>query len=174
MPLRPGGCARRPARRHALHLGRLRPHHRSASQHHRLLRQRPRLPADIGRQRQTWQLDANLRFRSWKVETSSGTTWTQTQSKLNHYDSDGDIPRWITEDTATGALTRNVDSASGDLAATTSKTGDIVLQLTTIHGDVALQLPLDTSTAPVALDSDEYGNTRPTPTHPQTTTYPTT
>ncbi|MEV3952601.1 RHS repeat-associated core domain-containing protein, partial [Streptomyces halstedii] len=55
---------------------------------------------------------------------------------------------------------RNVDSASGDLAATTSKTGDTVLQLTTIHGDVALQLPLDTSKAPVALDSDEYGNPR--------------
>lgn len=57
-------------------------------------------------------------------------------------------------------LTRNVASASGDLAATTSKTGDTVLHLTTIHGDVALQLPLDTSKAPVALDSDEYGNPR--------------
>ncbi|MFF9059879.1 DNRLRE domain-containing protein [Streptomyces sp. NPDC014882] len=110
--------------------------------------------------RQTWQLDAGLRFRSWKVETGSGTTWTQEQSKLNHYDGDGDNPRWIVEDTATGALTRNVDSASGDLAATTSKTGDTTLHLTTIHGDVALQLPLDTSKAPVALDSDEYGNPR--------------
>ncbi|BAU83410.1 YD repeat-containing protein [Streptomyces laurentii] len=111
-------------------------------------------------QRQTWQLDAALRFRSWKTETGSGTTWTQTGSKLNHYDSDGDNPRWITEDTATGTLTRNVESASGDLAATTSKTGDTTLQLTTIHGDVALQLPLDTSKAPVALDADEYGNPR--------------
>ncbi|MFG3410450.1 RHS repeat-associated core domain-containing protein [Streptomyces sp. NPDC048142] len=110
--------------------------------------------------RQTWQLDANLRFRSWKVETGSGSTWTQEQSKVNHYDGDGDNPRWITEDTATGSLTRNVDSASGDLGATTSKTGDTVLQFTTIHGDVALQLPLDTSKAPVALDSDEYGNPR--------------
>ncbi|MFJ6490772.1 DNRLRE domain-containing protein [Streptomyces californicus] len=110
--------------------------------------------------RQTWQLDANLRFRSWKTETGSGSTWTQTASKTNHYDSDGDNPRWITEDTASGALTRNVDSASGDLAATTSKTGDTVLQLTTIHGDVALQLPLTAGQAPVALDSDEYGNPR--------------
>ncbi|WP_371872658.1 RHS repeat-associated core domain-containing protein [Streptomyces pacificus] len=110
--------------------------------------------------RQTWQLDAALRFRSWKVEAGSGSNWTQEQSKLNHYDSDGDNPRWIIEDTATGALTRNVDSASGDLGAITSKTGDTVLQLTTIHGDVALQLPLDTSKAPVALDSDEYGNPR--------------
>ncbi|MFJ2915775.1 DNRLRE domain-containing protein, partial [Streptomyces sp. NPDC087228] len=113
-----------------------------------------------GTQRQTWQLDANQRFRSWKVETGSGSTWTQTASKLNHYDSDGDNPRWITEDTTTGALTRNVESATGDLAATTSKTGGTVLQLTTIHGDIALQLPLDTTKPPVALDNDEYGNPR--------------
>ncbi|WP_327372338.1 DNRLRE domain-containing protein [Streptomyces sp. NBC_01217] len=114
-----------------------------------------------GTQRQTWQLDANQqRFRSFKTETGSGTTWTQTGSKTNHYDSDGDNPRWITEDTTTGALTRNVESATGNLAATTSKTGETVLQLTTIHGDIALQLPLDTAKPPVALDSDEYGNPR--------------
>ncbi|MFP8902824.1 DNRLRE domain-containing protein [Streptomyces atacamensis] len=111
--------------------------------------------------RQTWTLDAALRFRSWTVETGSGSTWTQTASKRNHYDGDGDNPRWIVEDTATGALTRNVDSASGDLAATTGKAGDTVLHLSDIHGDVALQLPLDTTKAPVALDSDEYGNPRP-------------
>ncbi|MER7622184.1 RHS repeat-associated core domain-containing protein [Streptomyces sp. NPDC126503] len=110
--------------------------------------------------RQTWQLDAAHRFRSWKTESGSGSTWTQTGAKLNHYDGDGDNPRWIVEDIATGTLTRNVESATGDLAATTSKTGDTVLQLTTIHGDVALQLPLDTSKAPVALDHDEYGNPR--------------
>nr|WP_037732487.1 DNRLRE domain-containing protein [Streptomyces megasporus] len=110
--------------------------------------------------RQTWTLDAAMRFRAWTVETGSGSTWTQTQSKRNHYDGDGDNPRWIVEDTATGALTRNVDSASGDLAATTSKTGDTVLQLGTVHGDIALQLPLDAGKAPVALDSDEYGNPR--------------
>ncbi|THA28868.1 DNRLRE domain-containing protein [Streptomyces sp. A1547] len=113
-----------------------------------------------GSNRQTWQLDAAHRLRSWKTETGSGSTWTQTGSKVNHYDGDDDKPRWITEDTATGALSRNVESASGDLAATTSKTGDTVLQLTTIHGDVALQLPLDVSKAPVVLDSDEYGNPR--------------
>ncbi|MFD0313342.1 DNRLRE domain-containing protein [Streptomyces flavalbus] len=110
--------------------------------------------------RQTWQLDAALRFRSWTVETGSGSTWTQSAAKLNHYDSDGDNPRWVVEDTATGAVSRNVDSASGDLAATTTKTGDTVLHLSNIHGDVALQLPLDTSRAPVALDADEYGNPR--------------
>ncbi|MFB8772439.1 DNRLRE domain-containing protein [Streptomyces broussonetiae] len=111
--------------------------------------------------RQTWTLDAALRFRTWTVETGSGSTWTQTASKRNHYDGDGDNPRWIVEDTATGAVSRNVDSASGDLAATTGKTGDTVLHLSTLHGDVALQLPLDTGKAPTALDTDEYGNPRP-------------
>jgi RHS repeat-associated protein len=114
-----------------------------------------------GGKRQTWQLDAAMRPRSWTVESGGGSTWTVIASKLNHYDGDGDNPRWIVEDTATGALTRNVDSASGDLAAVTGRTGDTVLQLTTVHGDVALQLPLDAGRAPTALDSDEYGNPRP-------------
>uniref|UniRef100_UPI0037BA2BB1 DNRLRE domain-containing protein n=1 Tax=Streptomyces avidinii TaxID=1895 RepID=UPI0037BA2BB1 len=113
-----------------------------------------------GGKRQTWQLDANHRFRSSKTETGSDPTWSQTSNKINHYDNDSDNPRWTTEDTTTGALTRNVESATGDLAATTSKTGDTVLHLTNIHGDVALQLPLDTAQAPLALDNDEYGNPR--------------
>ncbi|MEU6404909.1 DNRLRE domain-containing protein [Streptomyces sp. NPDC046985] len=111
-------------------------------------------------QRQTWQLDADLRFRSWKVEKGSGTSWTQTASKVNHYDSDDDTPRWIVEDTSTGAVTRNIQVATGGLAATTGASGDTVLQLTDLHGDVALQLPLDASAAPVVLDNDEYGNPR--------------
>ncbi|MCC9708460.1 DNRLRE domain-containing protein [Streptomyces sp. MNU76] len=111
-------------------------------------------------QRQTWQLDPNLRLRSWKTETGSGSTWTETGTKLNHYSGDDDGPRWIVENTATGEITRNVDSLSGDLAAVTGKTGATALQLSNIHGDIALQLPLDPSQAPTALDSDEYGNPR--------------
>lgn len=110
--------------------------------------------------RQTWELDASLRLRSWKVETGSGSTWTPAESKVNHYDSDGDNPRWIVEDTTTGALTRNVESAAGDLGATTEKTGGTVLQLSTLHGDIALQLPLNPEEAPTVLDADEYGNAR--------------
>ncbi|MFF6906215.1 DNRLRE domain-containing protein [Streptomyces sp. NPDC012389] len=110
--------------------------------------------------RQTWQLDARLRYRSWKTETGSGSTWTQTASKVNHYGSDDDTPRWITEDTATGALTRYVNGLDGSLAATTTKTGGTVLQLTNIHGDVSLLLPLDAGVAPTALDADEYGNSK--------------
>ncbi|WP_394812939.1 DNRLRE domain-containing protein [Streptomyces boetiae] len=111
--------------------------------------------------RQTWQLDAALRFRSWTTEVNSGGTWTQTGSRLNHYDSDSDNPRWIIENTSTGALTRNVESLSGDLAATTNATGNTLLHLSDIHGDIALQLPLTPGQAPIALDTDEYGNPRP-------------
>ncbi|MFE9256599.1 DNRLRE domain-containing protein [Streptomyces sp. NPDC006879] len=113
-----------------------------------------------GNQRQTWKLDAGMRFRSWTTETGGGSSWTQTASKLNHYDGDGDSPRWIVEDTASGSLTRNVTAPGGELLATTSKTGETVLQLANIHGDIALQLPLDVSQSPTALDADEYGNPR--------------
>ncbi|MFI5942067.1 DNRLRE domain-containing protein [Streptomyces uncialis] len=109
--------------------------------------------------RQTWSLDSALRFRSWQVESGSGSTWTLQATKVNHYDGDGDNPRWITEN-GSGALTRNVDAAGGDLAATTGKTGDVVLQVTNLHGDVSLQLPLTAGQAPVAVESDEYGNPR--------------
>ncbi|MFB7938309.1 DNRLRE domain-containing protein [Streptomyces sp. NPDC056049] len=111
-------------------------------------------------QRQTWTLDAALRLRGWKTESGGGSTWTQTAAKVNHYDGEGDNPRWIVENITTGELTRNIDSASGDLTATTSASGDVVLQLSNIHGDIALQLPLTAGEAPVALDSDEYGNPR--------------
>ncbi|MFF2305911.1 DNRLRE domain-containing protein [Streptomyces sp. NPDC058128] len=111
-------------------------------------------------QRQTWQLDADQRLRSWTVEENTSGTWSETAAKVNHYDSDSDNPRWITENLTDGTISRNVDSASGDLAATTSANGDTTLQLTSIHGDVALQLPLDPAQAPLVLDNDEYGNPR--------------
>jgi RHS repeat-associated protein len=112
-----------------------------------------------GSSRQTWSLDATLRLRSWTTESNSSGTWTQTSAKINHYDSDGDNPRWITEDTA-GSVTRNIDGADGNLAATTTKTGGVILQLANLHGDITLQLPADTSVAPTVLDADEYGNPR--------------
>ncbi|MFF9650793.1 RHS repeat-associated core domain-containing protein [Streptomyces sp. NPDC014622] len=114
-------------------------------------------------QRQSWTLDAAHRFRAWTVETSIDDTWTRSAAKRNHYDGDGDSPRWTEEDTAagtSGAVSRNVESASGDLAATTGATGDVVLQLTNVHGDVMLALPLTEGGDIVALDSNEYGNPR--------------
>ncbi|MFJ6742646.1 DNRLRE domain-containing protein [Streptomyces sp. NPDC091279] len=115
-----------------------------------------------GGKRQTWQLDAALRFRSWEVESGSGSTWTRTAAKVNHYGNDSDVPRWTLDDPATGALTRNVASATGQLQATTAKNGSTVLQLTTVRGDIALQLPLDASEAPLVMDYDEYGAPRTT------------
>ncbi|MEU1090016.1 DNRLRE domain-containing protein [Streptomyces sp. NPDC005892] len=111
-------------------------------------------------QRQTWALDAAGRFGSTSVEDYLDGAWAVDAVKTNHYDSDGDNPRWITEADTSEALTRNVESLGGDLAATTGKNGNTVLQLSTIHGDIALALPLDTTQAPTALDSDEYGNAR--------------
>ncbi|POX43747.1 sugar-binding protein, partial [Streptomyces sp. Ru71] len=113
-----------------------------------------------GTKRQTWTLDSNLRLRAWTTETNNAGTWTQTATKTNHYDSDTDNPRFITEDTA-GNITRNVDGLDGNLAATTTKTGGTILQLENLHGDIALQLPLDTSIPATVLDNDEYGNPRP-------------
>ncbi|MFD6819903.1 DNRLRE domain-containing protein [Streptomyces sp. NPDC060085] len=113
-----------------------------------------------GTQRQTWTLDSNQRLRGFTTETNSSGTWTQTASKTNHYDSDGDSPRWIVEDTSTGALTRHVGGLDGNLAATTTKTGGTVLQLTNLQGSIILQLPADTAQPPTVLDTDEYGNPR--------------
>ncbi|MFJ2510924.1 DNRLRE domain-containing protein [Streptomyces griseoviridis] len=113
-----------------------------------------------GTRRQTWQLDAALRSRSWTVETNSAGTWTQTSAKTNHYGGDSDDPSWIVENAAQGSVTRNVNSATGAFSATTGKSGDTVLQLSNVHGDIALQLPLDTAVAPTVLDNDENGAPR--------------
>ncbi|WP_405985718.1 hypothetical protein [Streptomyces sp. NBC_00872] len=109
-------------------------------------------------QRQTWTLDSQLRSRAWTVETNNSGSWTKTQSKLNHYSSDPDTPRWIVEDTATGALTRSVNGFDGQLAATTAKSGGTVLQLVNLHGDVVIQLPTTAGQAATVLSTDEYGN----------------
>ncbi|MEU5522274.1 RHS repeat-associated core domain-containing protein [Streptomyces sp. NPDC047860] len=113
----------------------------------------------VGSKRQTWQLDGTQRIRSWIVETNSSGTWSTTETKVNHYDCGCDSPAWITENTQ-GTVTRYVQSLGGGIAATTSKTGDTVLQLSDIHGDVTVQLPLDIGKAPTVQDTDEYGNVR--------------
>ncbi|MFI0193028.1 DNRLRE domain-containing protein [Streptomyces sp. NPDC017086] len=113
-----------------------------------------------GNQRQTWTLDSGLRLRTSKTESNASGAWTQTGARTNHYDGDTDDPRWTVEDTATGALTRNVDGLDGSLTAITDKTGGSVLQLANLHGDITLQLPADTQAAPAVLDYDEFGHPR--------------
>ncbi|WSJ47841.1 DNRLRE domain-containing protein [Streptomyces sp. NBC_01317] len=114
----------------------------------------------VGTQRQTWTLDSNMRFRSWTQETNNAGTWSQTEARTNHYDSDSDSPRWIVENNTSGALTRNVSGLDGNLVATTTKTGGAVLLMANLHGDITLALPADTAQAPTVLDADEYGNPR--------------
>ncbi|MEU4089562.1 DNRLRE domain-containing protein [Streptomyces aureus] len=109
-----------------------------------------------GTSRQTWTLDAAQRLASWTTETGNAGTWTQTESKTNHYGCGCDSPDWTQE--SAGTISRNVQTAGGELAAITSATGDTVLQLTDIHGDVTARLPLDVSQAPTALAYDEFGN----------------
>jgi RHS repeat-associated protein len=109
----------------------------------------------LGDSRQTWTLDPAHRFRGFTTETEVDGAWTASSSKLNHYGDDSDEPRWIVEDTA-GTVTRNVSGPDGDLTATTSATGDVLLQLTNLHGDVAATV--DTAlTEPQLLDYDEFG-----------------
>ncbi|MCZ4102237.1 RHS repeat-associated core domain-containing protein [Streptomyces sp. H39-C1] len=114
-----------------------------------------------GTQRQSWTLDSSLRFRSSTTETNTAGTWNQTGTKVNHYGTDSDSPRWIVENNSTGVLTRNVVGLDGSLVATSTNTGGTILQLANLHGDITLQVPADTSVSPTVLDADEYGNARP-------------
>ncbi|MGW7431519.1 DNRLRE domain-containing protein [Streptomyces sp. NPDC054861] len=112
----------------------------------------------VGDRRQTWNLDATGRLAAWTVE-AKGTdgTWTRTESKTHHYGT-GDNPTWTAEDAQGSTVTRYVNGLSGQLTATTDRTGGLVLQLLNLHGDVSVQLPADTAQAPVVLRTDEYGN----------------
>ncbi|MET9468882.1 ricin-type beta-trefoil lectin domain protein [Streptomyces sp. NPDC006544] len=110
-----------------------------------------------GDTKQQWALDAAHRltaFTTSKKQTDG--SWANATSKLNHYGDDSDEVRWTIEDTTQGTLTRNVSGPDADLVATTSKTGDIQLQITNLFGSVVLTT--DTAlTTPVVLDFDEFG-----------------
>jgi RHS repeat-associated protein len=92
----------------------------------------------------SWTLDPSRRLRGW------------TANRLNHYDDDSDEPRWIVENTTTGAVTRNVAGPDADLAATTSAGGDVRLVLTNLGGSVAATVD-PALTAPEYLTYDEFG-----------------
>ncbi|MFF2350885.1 RHS repeat-associated core domain-containing protein [Kitasatospora sp. NPDC058115] len=110
-----------------------------------------------GSTRQTWELDPAMRPRSWVVqERAADGSWTTSAGKVNHYGSEDDSPRWIVEDRATGAITRNVVGIDGNLAATTSAGGDVRVQLTGLHGDVDAVLDAAGGTVTTRA-TDEYG-----------------
>lgn len=110
----------------------------------------------LGDSRQTWTLDPAHRFRAFTTDTLVDAAWVNASSKLNHYGDDSDEARWIIEDTTLGSVTRNVSGPDGDLAATTSATGDVRLQLVNLHGDVAATIDPGL-TEPELYDYDEFG-----------------
>ncbi|WP_214415931.1 phospholipase A2 [Sphaerisporangium fuscum] len=112
-----------------------------------------------GDMRQTWELDPQLRRRQTTVEQLGGGTWTTALKRIDHFDADDDTPSWTVENTATGAVTRDVSAISGGFTATTSASGDVRLQLTNLHDDVNVVYDLATGT-PTVLDFDEFGNPR--------------
>jgi RHS repeat-associated protein len=106
--------------------------------------------------KQNWALDPKNRFRSFTTASYDGTNWTTTASRVNHYSDDSDNPRWIIEDTATGALTRLVSGPDGTFAATTTAAGSPLFQVVNLHGDVVTTL--DATLLPPAFNRfDEFG-----------------
>ncbi|MEV7923951.1 ricin-type beta-trefoil lectin domain protein [Kitasatospora sp. NPDC088779] len=110
-----------------------------------------------GDTKQEWAVDAAHRLTAFTTSKKQADgTWANATSKLNHYGDDSDQVRWTVEDTTQGNLTRNVTGPDAGLAATTSRTGDIQLQLTNLFGSVVVTT--DTAlTKPVVLDFDEFG-----------------
>lgn len=109
--------------------------------------------------RRSWTLDPGMRSRAFTTETLVAGAWTNAVTKVNHYDGDDDEPSWVVEDTSQGAaapVTRMVEGVDGSLAATTSATADVQLQLVDLHGDVAVELAADL-TSLVSRFFDEFG-----------------
>lgn len=62
---------------------------------------------------------------------------------MSHYDSDSDEPSWIAEDVSRpDSVTRYVSGVEGDVAMTTSLTGNRELQLVDLHGDIVATVPV--------------------------------
>ncbi|MFF2660042.1 ricin-type beta-trefoil lectin domain protein [Kitasatospora sp. NPDC058032] len=110
-----------------------------------------------GDTKQEWAVDAAHRLTAFTTSKKQADgTWAGATSKLNHYGDDSDEVRWTIEDTTQGTLTRNVSGPDSDLVATTSRTGDVQLQLTNLFGSVVITT--DTAlTTPKVLDFDEFG-----------------
>ncbi|MFB8235551.1 ricin-type beta-trefoil lectin domain protein [Kitasatospora purpeofusca] len=110
-----------------------------------------------GDTKQEWAVDAAHRLTAFTTSKKQADgSWANATSKLNHYGDDGDEVRWTVEDTTQGTLTRNVSGPDGDLTATTSRTGDVQLQLTNLFGSVVITTD-PALTKPVVLDFDEFG-----------------
>lgn len=105
-----------------------------------------------GTQTKTYTLDPARRILT--TTDSAGPTLT------NHYTGSSDNPDWI--GASDGTWTRNVGGPAGGLAAVTTNTGAVELQLANLHGDiVATAGPGDTAPASYN-ETTEYGTPRDT------------
>ena len=96
-----------------------------------------------GASRVSWTLDPIQRRSSVQTDQWVNNVWASSSAKVNHYATDSDEPAWINEDTTLPtAVTRYVSGVDGDLAATTSATGQRVMQLIDLHGDVMATVPI--------------------------------
>lgn len=110
----------------------------------------------VGDRRQIWTTDPAGREASFTVEARADGGWQPVAARSNHYRDGDDRPDYIVEDVGTGRITRNVAGTDGRLAAVTSGTGDLRLQLTNLHGDVSVVFDPATAVADVQV-TDEYG-----------------
>ncbi|MFD8966882.1 RHS repeat-associated core domain-containing protein [Streptomyces sp. NPDC059568] len=110
----------------------------------------------VGTSRTAWALDAAGRLAVQTAQTQ-GTdgTWSTGTTTTNHYGDLSDSPAWSVTG---GTVARYVHDLTGSLAATTTASGGVVLQLSDLHGNVTVQQPLDTSVATTVRHYDEYGN----------------
>lgn len=115
--------------------------------------------------RTSWTLDPIQRRSSLQQDQWVNDAWADSVTKVSHYGSDSDEPAWIDEDTTLPTnVTRYVSGVDGDLAMTTSVTGERVLQLIDLHGDVTATVPVAdgaiqaTWTGLAFVAFDEFGN----------------
>ena len=115
--------------------------------------------------RQTWTIDAAQRFSVARSETWSGSAWTQSAERINHYANDSDSPSWISENPAQpDDVTRLVSGVDGALAVQTGKTGGRMVQLIDLHGDLMGTIAVANGSAVATWASmqnyaaDEFGN----------------
>jgi RHS repeat-associated protein len=96
-----------------------------------------------GQQRVSWGIDPILRRATFTTSSWTEAGWLPGTTKVSHYTSDSDEPSWIAEDSLEpGAVTRYVGGVEGDVAVTTSLSGDRELQLVDLHGDIVATLPI--------------------------------
>lgn len=115
-----------------------------------------------------WGLDAIQRRSTFTTSAWVNGAWASSVTKMSHYGSDSDEPAWVAEDVSLpDSVTRYVSGVEGDVAMTTSMTGDRELQLVDLHGDIIATVPVADG-APVAqweglrfTSFDEFGVAQP-------------